>query len=347
MRPKDPRFQMLARLKVDPFVLALLAVIALAALWPAPGVSGGPLHADVIGSYGVGVIFLLYGMTLAADQMWRSMGLWREHLLVQGATFLLFPAIVFAAQFVTDELFSQGFLTGLFFLAALPSTVSSSVAMTSLARGNVPLSIFNASISSLIGVFVTPVLMAWYLHTAGSGLALTSVILKLLGLVLVPIAIGQMLRPLLGPLLSRHKGIVRLADRSVISGDRLQCLLRFHARRHLEGQDPWTLPLLAGLVILLFFSVYGILSAICRLLGLKVEDRISVLFCGSKKSLVTGLPMAGIMFGASPQAALIIAPLMMYHLFQLLIVSFIASGYARRPEAPAQAPEADKRAAAE
>lgn len=338
---------MLARLKVDPFVLALLAVIALAALWPAPGVSGGPLHADVIGSYGVGVIFLLYGMTLAADQMWRSMGLWREHLLVQGATFLLFPAIVFAAQFVTDELFSQGFLTGLFFLAALPSTVSSSVAMTSLARGNVPLSIFNASISSLIGVFVTPVLMAWYLHTAGSGLALTSVILKLLGLVLVPIAIGQMLRPLLGPLLSRHKGIVRLADRSVILVIVYNAFCDSMREGIWKAQDPWTLPLLAGLVILLFFSVYGILSAICRLLGLKVEDRISVLFCGSKKSLVTGLPMAGIMFGASPQAALIIAPLMMYHLFQLLIVSFIASGYARRPEEPAHVPEADKRAAAE
>lgn len=338
---------MLARLKVDPFVLALLAVIALAALWPAPGVSGGPLHADVIGSYGVGVIFLLYGMTLAADQMWRSMGLWREHLLVQGATFLLFPAIVFAAQFVTDELFSQGFLTGLFFLAALPSTVSSSVAMTSLARGNVPLSIFNASISSLIGVFVTPVLMAWYLHTAGSGLALTSVILKLLGLVLVPIAIGQMLRPLLGPLLSRHKGIVRLADRSVILVIVYNAFCDSMREGIWKAQDPWTLPLLAGLVILLFFSVYGILSAICRLLGLKVEDRISVLFCGSKKSLVTGLPMAGIMFGASPQAALIIAPLMMYHLFQLLIVSFIASDYARRPEPSVQKPEDDQRAAAE
>lgn len=337
---------MLARLKVDPFVLALLSVIALAALWPAPGVSGGPLHADVIGSYGVGVIFLLYGVTLAADQMWRSMGLWREHLLVQGATFLLFPAIVFAVQFATDELFSQGILTGLFFLAALPSTVSSSVAMTSLARGNVPLSIFNASISSLIGVFVTPVLMAWYLHTAGSGLALTAVILKLLGLVLVPIAIGQLLRPLLGPILARHKSVVRLADRSVI----LVIVYNAFCDSMREGiwmsQDAWTLPLLAGMVIALFFTVYGILSAVCRLIGLSVEDRISVLFCGSKKSLVTGLPMAGIMFGTSPQAALIIAPLMMYHLFQLLIVSFIASGYARRPQVPAvTATEPTQRAA--
>ena len=340
---------MLARLKVDPFVLALVLVIALAALWPAPGVSGGPLHADVIGSYGIGVVFFLYGITLAPDQMWRSMGLWREHLLVQVATFLLFPAVVFGAQFVTDELFPQEILTGLFFLAALPSTVSSSVAMTSLARGNVPLSIFNASISSLIGVFVTPVLMAWYLHTAGETLPLHTVILKLLGLVLVPIAIGQLLRPLLGPWVSRHKAIVRLADRAVILTIVYNAFCNSVADGIWQSQDSLTLPLLVVSVIVLFFLVYGILSAICRLLGLGVEERISVLFCGSKKSLVTGLPMAGIMFGSGPATALIIAPLMLFHLFQLLIVSFIASNYARRTVAavPGTVTQGDHRAAAE
>lgn len=330
---------MLARLKVDPFVGALLIVVAAAVAWPEPGETGGPLHADTVARYGIGVIFLLYGISLSPEQMWRSMGKWREHLLVQAATFLLFPIIVFAVQPLTGAVLPQDILTGLFFLAALPSTVSSSVAMTSLARGNVPLAIFNASISSFIGVFVTPVLMAWYLHTTGASLPLHTVILKLVLLVLLPIAVGQFLRPLAGPWVARHKVVVRVADRAVILAIVYNSFCDSVADGIWSAQDAWTLPMLAGMVIALFLTVYGALDAICRFAGLTVEDRIAVLFCGSKKSLATGLPMGGIIFGAGPATALIIAPLMMFHFFQLLIVSFIAASYARRPEpAPAAAP---------
>ncbi|WP_127089274.1 bile acid:sodium symporter family protein [Aquabacter cavernae] len=330
---------MLARLKVDPFVLALLVVVAAAVAWPTPGETGGPLHAEKVASYGIGLIFLLYGISLSPEQMWRSMGKWREHLLVQAATFLLFPAIVFAVQPLTGHVFQQDVLTGLFFLAALPSTVSSSVAMTSLARGNVPLAIFNASISSFIGVFATPVLLAWYLHATGASLPLSTVILKLVLLVLLPIAVGQFLRPLAGPWVARHKVVVRVADRAVILAIVYNSFCDSVAGGVWSSQDIWTLPILAGAVIGLFLCVYGILDGICRLVGLKVEDRIAVLFCGSKKSLATGLPMAGIIFGTGPATALIIAPVMMFHFFQLLIVSFIAASYARRPEEGIPAPQ--------
>ncbi|MEW6254571.1 MAG: bile acid:sodium symporter family protein [Pseudomonadota bacterium] len=333
---------MLARLKVDPFVIALVFVVGAAVAWPEPGETGGPLHADKVASYGIAVIFLLYGISLSPEQMWRSMGKWREHILVQASTFLLFPVIVFALQPLTERLFKQEILTGLFFLAALPSTVSSSVAMTSLARGNVPLAIFNASISSFIGVFVTPLLMAWYLHTTGTTLPLHTVILKLVLLVLLPIAVGQFLRPLAGPWIARHKVVVRIADRAVILCIVYNSFCDSVADGIWNSQDVWTLPVLAATVIGLFLLVYAILDGICRLGGIKVEDRIAVLFCGSKKSLATGLPMGGIIFGAGPATALIIAPLMMFHFFQLLIVSFIAAAYARRPEeggAPARAIE--------
>lgn len=339
---------MLARLKVDPFVIALVVVVGAAIAWPAPGETGGPLHADTVASYGIGLIFLLYGISLSPEQMWRSMGKWREHLLVQCATFLLFPVLVFALQPLTERLFQQEILTGLFFLAALPSTVSSSVAMTSLARGNVPLAIFNASISSFIGVFVTPVLMAWYLHTTGATLPLHTVILKLVLLVLLPIAVGQFLRPLAGPWVARHKVVVRVADRAVILCIVYNSFCDSVADGIWASQDIWTLPVLAGAVIGLFLLVYAILDIICRFGGVKVEDRIAVLFCGSKKSLATGLPMGGIIFGSGPATALIIAPLMMFHFFQLLIVSFIAASYARRPEEKAAATDENaKKQAAE
>lgn len=331
---------MLARLKVDPFVIALLVVVSLAIAWPAPGVSDGPLHMDDIASYGIGLIFFLYGISLDPLHMWRTMGKWRLHLLVQAATFLLFPAIVFAVQPLSERIFPQAVLTGLFFLAALPSTVSSSVAMTSLARGNVALSIFNASISSLIGVFVTPLLMAWYLHTTGVALPLKDVIIKLVLMVMLPMGFGQLIRPLVKGLVARHKVVVRIADRAVILCIVYNSFCDSVAEGVWSSKDALLLPLMAASVILLFLVVYGILGVVCRLLELSVEDRIAVLFCGSKKSLATGLPMAGVLFGSNPDTAIIIAPVMMFHFFQLLIVSFLAASYASRTE-PDASPVAD------
>lgn len=325
---------MWARLKQDPFLPALVIVVGLALLWPAPGVTGGVLHADKAATYGVAVIFFLYGLSLETRHLLESATRWQLHLVVQLATFVLFPLIAVIAMPLLGHSLPDGVAIGFFFLAALPSTVSSSVAMTSLANGNVAVAIFNASISSLIGVFVTPLLMAWYLHATGGGMALGDVILKLVIMVILPLAAGQALRPLLAKTVHRHKGIIKTVDRAVILAIVYNSFCDSVAAGVWSGQSPLLLLEIVAGVLVLFFAVYAIVGLVCRLAGFNLADTIAVQFCASKKSLATGLPMARVMFGAVPELSLIITPIMIYHFLQLVIISVIANRKARLAHPP-------------
>ncbi len=313
------------RLKQDPFLPALVIVVVLALLWPAPGVTGGVLHADKAATYGVAVIFFLYGLSLETRHLLESATRWQLHVVVQLATFVLFPLIAVIAMPLLGGTLPDGVAIGFFFLAALPSTVSSSVAMTSLANGNVAVAIFNASISSLIGVFVTPLLMAWYLHATGGGMALGEVILKLVVMVILPLGAGQILRPLLAKTVHRHKSLVKTVDRAVILAIVYNSFCDSVAAGVWSGQSPLLLVEIVAGVLVLFFAVYGIVGLVCRLAGFNLADTIAVQFCASKKSLATGLPMARVMFGAVPELSLIITPIMIYHFLQLVIISVIAN----------------------
>lgn len=324
---------MLSRLKLDPFLVALAAAVVLALVWPQPGVTGGVLHADKAASWGIAIIFFLYGVSLAPRRLLESATRWELHLVVQGATFGLFPLVVAGVLALAGSRVPEALATGFFFLAALPSTVSSSVAMTSLARGNVPVAIFNASISSLIGVFVTPALMAWYLHSVGEGLDLSAVILKLIVLVVLPLAVGQMLRPFLVGIVERHRALVRAADRAVILAIVYNSFCDSVAAGIWKGQSPFLLLEIVAGVLALFAVTYVLVGLACRLLGFSRPDTTAVVFCASKKSLATGLPMAHVMFGAAPELSLIIAPIMLYHFLQLLIVGVIAGRSAARDDA--------------
>ncbi len=317
---------------LDGFLLALVLAVAAAIVWPWPGASGdkgGLLHVDLIATYGVAVIFFLYGLTLAPERMRQGIGHWRLHILVQLSTFVLFPAVVLAILAVVGRYLPDTVGTGFFYLAALPSTVSSSIAMTSLARGNVPAAIFNATLSSLIGVFATPALMAWYTSSTGEGLPLLPVIGKVMLLVLVPIVIGQIARHWLSGWATRHIKWIRLADRAII----LAIVYNTFCDSMVEGiwtsQKPTLIiEILVG-VIALFFLVYWLMQIPCRLLGFSRADTVACTFCASKKSLATGAPLATVMFGGSPELGLILAPIMLYHFSQLVIVGFIANHQAR------------------
>lgn len=324
---------MLSRLKLDPFLVALATAVVLALAWPKPGVTGGLLHADKAATWGVALIFLLYGVSLSPRRLIESAARWDIHLVVQATTFLVFPAVVVGALALAGGLFPEPLAIGFFFLAALPSTVSSSVAMTSLARGNVPVAIFNASISSLIGVFATPALMAWYLHATGDGLDLGAVILKLLTLVVLPLAIGQGLRPLLLKTVERHRAIVKATDRAVILAIVYNSFCDSVVSGVWKGLSPLLLAEVIVAVVALFAVVYALTRGICRLLGFSAPDTVAAAFCASKKSLATGLPMAHVMFGAAPALSLIITPIMLYHFLQLVIVGVIANRFASRADA--------------
>lgn len=315
---------------VDGFLLALLGAVGAAILFPRLGASDGPLHANLVATYGVAVVFFLYGLTLAPKKLRQGAANWRVHVVVQLTTFALFPLIAFTGAGLAGAAVPAAVVTGFLYLAALPSTVSSSVAMTSLARGNVPAAIFSATLSSLLGVFITPALMALHASTGGTAIPLLPVITKVILLVLLPIVLGQIASLWLSGWASRHMRWIKLADRAII------LVIVFNALSNSMIQGIWTAydpSLVVGMALgaaLLFFVVYWLVKVIGSALGFSREDSIACLFCGSTKSLATGVPLAKLIFGASPELGLIIAPIMLYHFFQLVVISVLANRYARQ-----------------
>ncbi|MBI3444431.1 MAG: bile acid:sodium symporter [Magnetospirillum sp.] len=317
-------FKVLARIGIDAFLIGLMAMVGLAWVAPELGRSGGVLRMDAVTGYGVALVFLLYGLTLPPERLKAGLLNWRLHLLVQASTFLLFPALVWGLGWGLAGRLHPDLMLGFFFLAALPSTISSSVAMTSIARGNVAGAIFNATLSSLIGVVLTPLWVNWYLSASGGSLDLGRVLVKILLLVLLPIVAGQVLRPFLHAWIDRNMRWLKTLDRATI------LLIVFNSFADSITEGVWaehggnTLALVAGGSVLLFFFVFGLLQVVCRGLGFNREDAIAGVFCGTKKSLATGVPMAKIMFGTSPVLGMVIAPVILYHFIQLVAASVIA-----------------------
>lgn len=326
---------MLAKLNIDRFLLSIIGVVIVAILWPEPGVTGGFLHVEWVAGYGISIVFFLYGLTLAPEKMRAGLVKWKVHLVVQVATFGLFPLVMLGFILAFGSYFPAEVSLGFFYLAALPGTVSSSVAMTSLARGNVPVAIFNATLSAFLGVFLTPVLMAWYMKSTGQALPLDAVITKIILLVLVPTALGQIAHRWLAGWAAANSSWLKLVDRGVI----LAIVYNSFCDSIHEGV--WSnhdLSLLAFMIvgsIGLFLFIYELMKLPCRFLGFDREDTIACLFCSSKKSLATGVPLSKVIFGATPMLGLIIAPLMIFHFFQLVIVSVIANRHAQDPHTTA------------
>lgn len=314
---------------IDGFLAALIAVVLLAIIWPQGGATGGPLHLEWVSTYGIAVVFFLYGLTLASEKMRQGFAKWRVHITVQLGTFVLFPLVVLAAGLFVKDWLTPEVRLGFFYVAALPSTVSSSVAMTSLARGNVPVAIFNASLSSLLGVFLTPLLMAWFVSATGGSMPLGPTILKVVLLVLVPIGLGQIAHHWLAEWALRNNSWIKLIDRGVI----LAIVYGSFADSIIAGvwsaNDVSLIAMMTAGSIVLFFAVYELMKIPCRVLGFDREDTIACLFCASKKSLATGVPLSHVMFGATPALGLILAPLMIFHFLQLVIVSVIANRHAQ------------------
>ncbi len=320
--------------KINWFIVFLFVAVVAALAWPDPGRTGGLLQWQWVTTYGVSVVFFLYGLTLAPERMKEGVARWQAHIAVVLSTFGLFPLVVLAAEAILPGLLPKSVMIGFFYVAALPSTVSSSVAMVSLARGNVPIAIFNATISSLIGVFLTPLLMAWYMQSSGAPVPLLPTIGKVVLLVLLPIVIGQVARIWLEDWARRQNRWIKLADRAIIVAIVYGAFCNSVHDGVWSRNDPSVVVEILVGVVALFTVVYGLTTLIARLLGLDRDARIAVQFCGSKKSLAAGVPLAPVIFAGNPNIGLIIVPIMLYHFFQLLIVSFIASNYARQIEDP-------------
>jgi sodium/bile acid cotransporter 7 len=318
------------KFKPDWFLLGMIFATFLAWAFPDPGASGGWMHPEFVTKAGVALIFFLHGLMLSFAALRAGALNWRLHLLVQSCTFLLFPLIGLALNAAINERIAFELALGLFFLCALPSTVSSSVAMTATAHGNVAGAVFNATLSSLIGIVLTPLWMTWAMKTTGEAQPIVPVILDLLRWLVLPLAMGQALRPWLGTWARRHKQRLGVVDRLAI------LLLVYTSFCDSFKQGVWSGNGAGQLVILslvcaaLFGFVMLLTAAATRALGFNREDRIAAMFCGSKKTLASGIPMAKLIFGAHPGLGLILLPIMIYHPLQLIVCGLLAQRWGKR-----------------
>jgi sodium/bile acid cotransporter 7 len=320
------------KFKPDWFLLGMIAATFLAWAFPNPGAPGGWMHPELVTKLGVALIFFLHGLVLSFAALRAGALNWRLHLLVQACTFLLFPLIGLGLNAALGGRIASELSLGLFFLCALPSTVSSSIAMTATARGNIAGAVFNATLSSLIGIVLTPLWVAWAMKTTGESQPILPVVLDLLRWLVLPLALGQVLRPLIGKWALQHKARISLVDRCTI------LLLVYTSFCDSFKQGVWTghgagqLVIVTGVCVALFALVMIVTSSASRALGFNREDRIAAMFCGSKKTLASGVPMAKLIFGAHPGIGLILLPIMIYHPLQLVICGLLAQRWGKQTD---------------
>ncbi|WLP88557.1 bile acid:sodium symporter family protein [Gordonia sp. NB41Y] len=327
---------LLSRSPVDGFVLSILAAVVVAAFFPARGTVADVLDWVVV--VAIGFLFFLYGARLHPRQALEGLTHWRLHLLILAFTFVVFPLVGLALQPVLRPLIGHDLAIGVLYLCLVPSTVQSSIAFTSIARGNVPGAIVSASASNLLGVVLTP-LMVVLLMSNTNGVHITgSSILKILLEILVPFIVGQLCRPLVEGFFQRFAEPTKLVDRGSIV---LVVYVAFS-----EGVrngiwsivDAWQVIAMTVIATLLVVVMLWLTGWLPRRLGFAREDAIAIQFCGTKKSLATGLPMATVLFSGSV-VGLIVLPLMIFHQVQLIICSWLASRYGREADAAEAAGE--------
>jgi sodium/bile acid cotransporter 7 len=314
----------MTRFLPDRFILALLATVALASFLPAKGEA-----AEIVGwasNIAIGLLFFLHGARLSREAILGGLRQPKLHGAVLASTFLVFPLIGLALQAVFPHLLAPALWTGVLFVCTLSSTVQSSIAFTSFARGNVPAAVCAATASNLLGILLTPLLVGFLLHKTGSADGLDSA-LNIVVQLLLPFVAGQLLRPWIGGWAARHNKILGLVDRGSI----LLAVYSAFGAAVVEGiWHLFPLPQLGELVLvnaMLLGLVLVVTTFGSRLLGFKRADEIVVVFCGSKKSLAAGIPMATVLFGAST-VGVVLLPIMIFHQMQLMICAVLARRYA-------------------
>lgn len=307
------------------FILLLLLSILLAWLYPNIGVPNAWFSPSEVAGWGVSVIFFFYGLKLSPAKLRVGLSNIKLHVVVQLSTFVLFPLLVLGTMMVVPSWQNNYYIwLGVYFVATLPSTVSSSVVMVSIARGNIPAAIFNASISSLLGVVLTPLMMSIFVSADTGGNALEDVILKLILQVILPVGAGMLLNHRFGATADRHKTMLRWFDQSVIIAIVYTAFCEGFYSGIFSSVSTWTLLVLTLGMTALFMICYYIILGICNIMKFNREDRIVALFCGSKKSLVHGTVMSKVIVSDPSLISIILLPIMIYHAMQLIIVSFIA-----------------------
>lgn len=308
----------------------MVAAVLVASLVPDWGRSDGPLQLGTVTNIGVFLLFFLHGMGLSTDSLKTGASKWRLHLLIQVSTFIVFPLWWAVLALAGGQWVSHDLLMGFFYLAVLPSTVSSSVAMTALARGDVAAAVLNATLSTLLGVFITPFLVSLVMSGQGHDLQMGETMLKVAQMLLLPFVLGHLMRPWLGAFFASIKRYTTVFDRGVI------VLMVWAAFSDAVADGLWTkhgpVLLIQAFVgaALFLFPMLWFTRKVAQTLGFDLKDEIVALFCGSKKTLASGMPMAKLLFGGSASMGVLILPIMIYHQLQLFVCAVLARRYAEQ-----------------
>jgi sodium/bile acid cotransporter 7 len=309
----------------DSFTLLLIGVVILATVLPARGEA-----ATVVGlltKFMIALLFFMYGTRLSREAILGGMRNWKLHLLVLCITFGLFPMVGLGFTALLGTHLDPILATGLMFLAVLPSTVQSSIAFTSIAGGNVAAAICSASLSNLVGVFATPALVALFLHLQG-GVSFDAII-EIVTQILLPFLVGHGLRQWTGAFVTRHRKVFAPLDRGsillVVYSAFSDAVIHGIWHRLTIGDLFWI-----GLIDVVFLAVImAMTTALSRVFRFDAADEIAIVFCGSKKSLASGVPMASVLLPAA-SVGIAILPLMIFHQIQLIVCAFIARLFAER-----------------
>ncbi|MGB3498694.1 MAG: bile acid:sodium symporter family protein [Rhodanobacter lindaniclasticus] len=312
----------------DNFTLALLATVLLASLLPARG--GTARVFDLVTDAAIALLFFLHGAKLPRQSIVQGMTHWRLHLTVLAGTFVLFPLLGLLLRPMGDLLLTPELSLGLLFVCLLPSTVQSSIAFTAIAGGNVPVAVVSASVSNLLGIVLTPLLVGLLLESHGGGVSWQGV-LDIVLLLLLPFALGHGARRWIGGFVDRHRPLLGYSDQATI----LLVVYTAFSAAVVEGlwRDTPLSALLATLVACaaLLALVMPTITWAARRLGFSREDEITIVFCGSKKSMASGIPMAKILFaGQAGGLGAMVLPLMIFHQLQLMVCAVVARRYADR-----------------
>jgi sodium/bile acid cotransporter 7 len=318
---------LVSRIRVDRYLLLIILMVVLASLAPARG------QAAVAWGWAtriaIGLVFFLHGARLSREAVVAGLTHWRLHLLVLASTFVLFPILCLGAAALPAQITPPALAAGIVFLGCLPSTIQSSIGFTVIARGDVAAAVASASASNLIGVFLTPLLVGIFLHAAGVGVSADqawAIVLQLLA----PFLAGQLVRPWIGEWVKAQASWLSKIDRGSI------LLVVYTAFSGAVVDGVWSrvgaldLVRLLAICSVLLAVVLAATAFAARALGFSKEDEIAIVFCGSKKSLASGAPMAGVLFPTAT-AGVAMLPLMIFHQLQLMACAVIAQAYARRP----------------
>ena len=314
------------RFRFDPFLGLMIGAVAVATVSPAQGY--GATVVAWLGTIGVAGLFFGHGAALAPQAVIAGLRHWRLHLFILATTFLVFPAAVYPLTFLPAGWLPDGLVMGFLYLAVLPSAVSSSIAFTAMARGNVPAAICNSAGSNVFGLMLTP-LLAMILMQASVVIDPLSSLRDILLELLLPFLAGQLARPFISGFVSRHGRQLHQYDQLVI------VVVIYGAFSQSVVDGLWSrLPASALgttvlLCLLLLCAVVAFTMFASRRLGFSRGDEIAAVFCGSKKSLASGLPLAQVLFAGTSGFGMIVLPIMLYNQIQILVGAVLAKRYAR------------------